>query len=368
MRLRFRPVQATLLEARILLVEDDAAIRGALADLLRREGSLVTAVAHGREALAYLRRSAAPDLILLDLMMPVMDGWEFRVEQKRDPLLAGIPVIAMSADPSAKARAIAADAYVGKPIDFDELVRRIRTVLERVAQQRAATNNRIAALGTLASGIAHEINNPLAYVMANLEVLQGRLPALEVPLTRELRELLDDTMEGAERIRRIVRQAQMVGPVQPEGLDALVTLDEALENALEQVATVLPPGTRVVKDLGATAPVRAEPARVEQLFVNLLDNAAHALPEAGGGEIRVSLKALPPDRALVEIGDSGCGIPVELRDRVFQPFFTTRPVGQGIGLGLSICAGVVTALGGEISFESEADRGTVFRVVLPVIS
>src|SRR5206468_11942375 len=135
-----------LRDVRILLVEDDPEIRDTLGDLLREEGAAVAPAAHGRDALAQLRGAAPPDVILLDLMMPVMDGWEFRVEQRADPVLACIPVIAMSADHSAKARAIAAEAYVRKPIDLDELMRRIRNVIDHATKQRLAAADRMAAL------------------------------------------------------------------------------------------------------------------------------------------------------------------------------------------------------------------------------
>jgi signal transduction histidine kinase len=370
------PRVGALNDARILVVEDDVEIRGALTDLLREEGAKVTATSQGREALALLRAGAPPDVILLDLMMPVMDGWEFRVEQRKDPLLARIPVIAMSADTSAKARAIAADATVAKPIDFDELARRIRSVIDHAARMRVAPSDRMAALGRLASGIAHEINNPLTYVMANVQVLSERLPARDTTDDAETRELLSDTMDGLERIRRIVQQVQMMAPARLDEHDTLVDLEAAIEAALVLVKADIRHFTRVVRDLSGKGRVRGDRTRVEQLFAHLLRNAAQSIVEPaapsgkGGGkcEIRVSMRALPSERALIEISDTGCGIPAELQERVFQPFFTTRPVGQGTGLGLSVCAGIVTALGGEISFESEPGRGSLFRVVVPTVA
>jgi signal transduction histidine kinase len=355
---------------RVLLVEDDAAIRDTLTELLRDEGCAVTPVSHGREALTQLRRSALPDVIVLDLMMPVMDGWEFRVEQRADPVLSRIPVIAMSADVSAKARAIAADAYVRKPIDFADLFGRIRSVVGHATRQRLAAADRMAALGTLASGFAHEINNPLTYVAANLQVLRDRLPALlNAHAAAEVRELLDDTIDGAERIRRIVKHAQMVAPVQPEERETVVDLRAALEAALTLAANEIRHRARLVREMSGNPCVRGDRGRVEQLFLNLLLNAAQAIAEghAANNEIRVSLRASPPGRALVEIADSGCGIPAEVQERVFQPFFTTKPVGQGTGLGLSICHGIVSALGGEISFESAPGSGTVFHVIIPTV-
>jgi len=183
-------------------------IREALTELLRDEGATVTPAVNGREALRELRSTRTPDLILLDLMMPVMDGWEFRVEQRADPALTHIPIIAMSADMSAKARAIAADAYMRKPLDFAELVDRIRSVADQAADQRTAAANTAAVFATMAAEIAHEINNPLTYVMANLQVLADRLPAASDPDWQEMHELIADALEGAERIRRVVKEAQ----------------------------------------------------------------------------------------------------------------------------------------------------------------
>jgi CheY-like chemotaxis protein len=202
------PLRGSLRSLRLLVVEDDDMIREALTELLRDEGALVTPASNGREALQELRSGRAPDLILLDLMMPVMDGWEFRVDQRADPALASIPIIAMSADMSAKARAIAADAYLRKPLDFSELVGRIRSVVDHAAAQRAAAADTAAAFATMAAEIAHEINNPLTYLMANLQVLAEKLPPGSDPRGQELRELIADALDGADRIRRIVKDAQ----------------------------------------------------------------------------------------------------------------------------------------------------------------
>jgi CheY-like chemotaxis protein len=207
--LAVQPLRGFLRGLRLLVVEDDEMIREALTELLRDEGAHVTPAANGREALQQLRSSHAVDLILLDLMMPVMDGWEFRVEQRADPALAPIPLIAMSADMSAKARAIAADAYLRKPLDFNELVGRIRAVVDHVVAQRAAAADTAATFATMAAEIAHEINNPLTYLMANLQVLAERLPSAEADKkSQELQELIADALDGADRIRRIVKDAQ----------------------------------------------------------------------------------------------------------------------------------------------------------------
>jgi signal transduction histidine kinase len=353
---------------RLLLVEDDSSIRLALTDMLEDEGFAVTTAINGRAALEDLRHAPPPDVIVLDLMMPVMDGWEFRVEQRSDPMLAGIPLLAMSADLSAKARAIAADGYVRKPIDFPEMLRQLHDVVGQAAKKRLAAADRMAALGTLASGIAHEINNPLTYVIANLQTLAERLPSSADHKTRELSDVVSDALDGAERIRKLVKQVQMVSPGQPRELIATVALRDVLQTALALTENQIKHRARLVTDIDQDLYLRADLERIEQLFVNLLLNAAQAIPEgnATGNEVRVNVRELPGQHAaVVEIVDTGIGIPIEVHERIFQPFFTTKAVGQGTGLGLSICRGIVTALGGQIEFQSAGARGTTFRVVLP---
>jgi CheY-like chemotaxis protein len=201
---------APLQGLRLLVVEDDETILASLCDLLREEGATLTTASNGRDALASLRASEPPDLILLDLMMPVMDGWEFRIAQRADRALAGIPIIALSADASAKARAIAADAYLRKPIDPGGLVGTIRSIVDSRAEKRRAAADTATEFALMAADIAHEINNPLTYVLANLHVLAEKFPAGSRDREQaELHDLVADAVEGAERIRRVVKQAQL---------------------------------------------------------------------------------------------------------------------------------------------------------------
>jgi signal transduction histidine kinase len=227
----------------------------------------------------------------------------------------------------------------------------------------------MAALGTLASGIAHEINNPLTYVMANLKTLATELGPGR-GRRNELSELASEALEGAERIARLIRQVQMVVFVPRDEHVAVVELRAVLLGAVASTAHEIQRRARLVLEVDVAAPLRCERGRAEQLFANLLLNAAQAIPEgdAAGNEVRVSLLTLARDRAAVEISDSGTGIPLEIRERIFQPFFTTKPVGQGTGLGLAISRAIATALGGEISFRPAPRRGTTFRVELPTTS
>jgi len=201
---------APLQGLRLLVVEDDETILASLCDLLREEGATLVTAANGRDALTTLRASEPPDLILLDLMMPVMDGWEFRIAQRADRALCSIPLIALSADSSAKARAIAADAYLRKPFELEGLVMTIRSIVDSRAEKRRAAADTAREFALMAAEIAHEINNPLTYVLANLQVLAERFPPGSTdPERAELHDLVADAVEGAERIRRVVKQAQL---------------------------------------------------------------------------------------------------------------------------------------------------------------
>jgi signal transduction histidine kinase len=380
----------------LLVVEDDADIREALDGLLSMEGFRVAGCSNGREALDWLRASPKPDIILLDLMMPIMDGWQFRVAQKDDPELATIPVLALSADSTAKAAAIDAEAYLKKPVDYDTLIATIDRLLveseHREIQARLAQTDRLTSLGTLAVGVAHEINNPLAYVLLNLGYVAEELPKLlslpprtegvaSVPddppaepiapsappsRAREVLLALDHARDGAERIRNTVRSLQTFSRPENE-MRAPLQLSRLLDATLPMVANEIRHRARLVKQYEPVPDVVANEARLGQVFLNLLLNAVQALPEehAESNEIQLLLRAPAPDRVCVEVRDNGIGIPPQIRGRIFEPFFTTKPVGIGTGLGLTICHGIVTSLGGTLSFDSEVGKGSTFRVELP---
>src|SRR3954447_6162417 len=158
---------------RVLVVDDDFDLCTSMSELLRTDGYEVDTVADGQAALEHLRRTAVPDLIVLDLMMPVKDGWQFRVEQRLDPALAAIPVLAISADGTSKAASIDADGDMAKPFQYPQFRDEIARIIE---SKRLAHLDRMASLGTLAAGIAHEINNPLTYVISNLQLLEEEIP------------------------------------------------------------------------------------------------------------------------------------------------------------------------------------------------
>ena len=237
-------------------------------------------------------------------------------------------------------------------------------------QRRLIVSDRLASVGTLAAGVAHEINNPLAYVMSNLDMaieeIQGSLGASSYVPTKELEEMLVEAREGAERVSKIVRALRTFSRADEERRTS-IELRPTLELAINMTFNEIRHRAKLVKNYGETPPIEADAARLGQVFVNLLVNAAQAIPlgAADANEIRITTSTDPTGRAVVEVRDTGAGIPDQLLGRIFDPFFTTKPVGVGTGLGLSICHSIMTAMGGDISVSSEVGRGTIFQVVIP---
>jgi PAS domain S-box-containing protein len=269
--------------------------------------------------------------------------------------------------------------YDGKP----HVIAFGRDLTERKQMQaRLLLADRMVSVGTLAAGVAHEINNPLAYVMTNLEMvgarrlppIVARLRELDSPGAPELADevvraiaMIDVAREGSERMRDIVRDLRTFTRAADEEKRASVDVRRVLDASINLAWNEIRHRARLVKEYDDVPPIVANEARLGQVFLNLLVNAAQALQVGGASEnvIRVATSTDRAGHVIVEVGDTGPGIPEEILDRIFDPFFTTKPVGVGTGLGLWICQGIVTSLGGHISAESPPGAGATFRVALP---
>jgi CheY-like chemotaxis protein/two-component sensor histidine kinase len=224
------------------------------------------------------------------------------------------------------------------------------------------------ALGTLAAAVAHEINNPLTYVMMNLETLRDRLAprAGSDPASWEEKTILEEIRSGVERVRGAVDDLRRVArPEEKPGGD--VDVRRVLELSIKLADHEIKHRARLVRDFGEIPSVTATEAALGQVFLDILINAAHAIADgaAAENEIRVVTRTDVAGRAVVEIRDTGAGMAQGIRARIFEPFFTTKAQGIGTGLGLSISYATVTSLGGFIEVESAEGRGSTFRVVLP---
>jgi PAS domain S-box-containing protein len=237
----------------------------------------------------------------------------------------------------------------------------------KAVQAQLMQSDRLASVGMVAAGVAHEINNPLAYVIAALDYLREHRDELGAPALREeVLRALAEARDGADRVRHVVRDLRTFSGLREERRTR-VELASVLEAAIHLASTQLRFRARLVRDFRPTPAVMADEARLGQVALNLLINAAQAIPEgnADANEIRVSTGTDARGRAVLAVHDTGAGIPPEVADRIFDPFFTTKPHGVGTGLGLSICRNIVLALGGDIDVESSRTGGTTLRVALP---
>lgn len=266
----------------------------------------------------------------------------------------------------------------GRHVGTLEMVRDV-TDRQRL-QAQLMVSDRMASMGTLAAGVAHEINNPLTAVIANLGFIADGLEQgaggqagvtsaedLATWLQGELTEPLADAREGAERVRLIVRDLKMFSRSSREEPTGLVDVEAVLESSLRMAWNEVRHRASVVKVYGLVPRVVANEARLGQVFLNLILNAAQALPDgrAESNEIRVSTRR-EGDRVIIEVSDTGPGIPPDIIDRIFEAFFTTKAVGVGTGLGLAISQRIVTDMGGRLTVASAPGKGSTFRVALPV--
>ncbi len=258
------------------------------------------------------------------------------------------------------------------------------------AQSRILQQEKMASIGQLAAGVAHEINNPMGFIASNLGsmnkylgrlkefiaaqdgALQSRQAENEVAdLRRRLkldfilddsRDLIAESLDGAERVKRIVQDLKSFSRVD-QSEEKPTDINDCLETTLNIIWNELKYKTTVAKEYGELPRLRCYPQQLNQVFMNLLINAAQAIEKQGEITIRTWCQK---GQILVAIGDTGCGMPPERLNRVFEPFFTTKPVGKGTGLGLSICYDIVKKHGGDIRVASEEGKGSTFTVVLPL--
>jgi signal transduction histidine kinase len=415
--------------ADVLICEDNPDMRRLLAHFVGKEFR-VRAVANGRAGLEALREKA-PDLVLTDVMMPEMSGTELCRAIKSDPETHGIPVVLVTSKAEREMKIegleLGADDYVTKPFHPRELMARVRGLvkLRRLQQELAVQNarlestnaelqatlaelreatvqlaqaERLAAVGELAAGVAHEVNNPVNFAMNSLRTLRGyvedvrsmteRVAALDLgdraALERELRELgklraslhfddltetlgelVDIVTEGLERTHRLVGDLRdLAAP--GSGRQPDVDLARGLETTLQLVKHAFQDaGVGLQVEVERPLPrLECDPSALNQVFLNLLKNAAEAL-EGHGGTVSVGA-CVSGDAVQVSVRDDGPGVAPELLPRIFEPFFSTKGAGKGAGLGLSISRRIANEHGGSLEVESSPGQGTTFTLTLPV--
>jgi signal transduction histidine kinase len=416
----------------ILIVDDKPHNLRLLCDMLRKENWKVRPVSSGMLALQ-AATTKPPDLILLDIMMPGMDGFQVCTKLKANPLTRHIPVIMVTAltDRESRLKGLEAGAadFLSKPVDQTEIIVRTRNLLlvkeyeeflknhnehlerqvkERIAelekahielrsaQARLLEQEKMATIGMLMAGIAHEINNPVGFITSNLgslkkygerltEFISGQDEAIQAgglaPLVgeqvislrhklkisrilRDLPELIEECAEGAERIKKIVQDLKCFSRTDTTD-EALTDINQCLESALAIVHNELKYKATVRCEYGELSPTIGNAQKLGQVFINLLINAGHAIDEQGEITVRTQQEN---DWIFVEISDTGCGIPEDIRQRIFEPLFTTKEIGKGTGLGLAICQEIVNKHGGKLDLVSETGKGSTFTVSIPLVT
>ena len=461
-------------QERILIIDDTSANLKLVSDLLRKARFEVQVAKSGPQALKILERTS-PDLILLDVMMPEIDGFETCRKLKAWEKTKDIPIIFMTAvtdssNPESKVKGLALGAvdYISKPIQLQEVLARVKTHLHlrfltvqlqdqnaelqqeieerkqaEAALQKSETRERekatelelvlnklrhtqtqlvqaekMSSLGKMIAGIAHEINNPISFVQGNLsparDYFQGLLDLLQLYrqtyptptpeiqqlvkkidlefLVEDWLKLMNSMQMGTERIEEIVRSLKSFSRLDEsdfklvdihEGIDSTLLI---LQNRLKAEGERKP--IEIVKDYGLLPPVNCYAGQLNQVFMNLLDNAIDAFAESAVScqllaassdtkptmdneqlttpTIRIRTEILD-NQLLISIADNGCGMSEEVRQHIFDPFFTTKPVGSGTGLGLAISYQIVVEKhSGQIICASTPAQGTEFTVKIPL--
>jgi signal transduction histidine kinase len=390
---RSRPASKPL---RLVLVEDSDDDAELVLRELRRGGFLPTCERVATQAaFKAALESAHWDVIVSDHALPGYGGLTALADLQatgRD-----IPFILVSGTigeaVAVNAMKAGAQDYVLKgdltrlPVAIDRELREwtVRADQAKMREQ-LLISERMASAGMLAAGVAHEINNPLAVAVANVDYTCGMLASLVAdaraseaartsdpaerwdgwPRFEALDESLRDASEGLQRIRDIVRDVKLFSRPHDDAACAL-DLRAVADSSLRMAHNEIRHRATLVKDYRDVPMVHANESRLGQVLLNLIVNAAQAIPEghAVANEIRVLTKTGEDGCAIVEVSDTGCGIPKEDLERIFDAFYTTKPVGVGTGLGLAICYRIVTELGGSIEVASQVGQGTVFRLLLP---
>ncbi len=415
----------------ILIVDDSSTNLSVLSQALKTAGYKVRVAMDGFSAIAMLKKceleltkNPLPELILLDVQMPGIDGFETCRQLKANPATALIPVIFMTAlaDAESKIKGLSLGAvdYITKPFEQDEVIARVnihwrlkqltdnleqqvteRTCALQQAQVQFVQQEKLSALGQLVAGVAHEINNPLSFMVSNIapakeylaemtEVLRlykknypeptpdiaTKIDDIDLEFVIEdFSHLLDSMQVGTERIKDISLSLRNFARSDVDTATA-IDLHETLDSTLLLLKHRLKnrgdrPEIEVIQNYGELPPIKCYPGPMNQVFMNLLANAIDAVEDAWEKDqrcltITISTEVLG-ESAIVRIADNGLGMTDEIQKHLFQPLFTTKAVGKGTGLGLSIAKQIVTDKhGGQLFCKSLADKGTEFAIVLPI--
>jgi two-component system NtrC family sensor kinase len=383
----------------VLLVDDVeanlVALEAVLADL---DCDLLRARSGNAALRQLLKREFA--VMLLDVQMPEMDGYEVARHSRENPATRDVPILFLTATHNTRENVLrgygsGAVDFLFKPIDSTILRSKVLVFLELYASKRQIANSKreleqtyhelraaqtqlvqsakMASLGELVAGVAHEINNPLAFAIGHLETVQRGLSRVEEAQTPDaaaanqahwakVKSRLAETDMGLKRIRELVVKLRTFSRIDG-GERGLAHLPECVDSVLTILGHRMTDAITVVKDLGQPESFECFPGLLNQALMNLIANAIDAID--GQGTVTIASRAVDGVLAIT-VTDTGPGIPLAIRQRIFEPFFTTKPVGKGTGLGLSITYSIAEEHGGTLSVETPPEGGTCMKLTLPL--
>lgn len=369
-------------DIRLLLVDDEDDFRNTLAKRLIKKGISPMQAENGEKAIAILENKRV-DVVVLDVKMPGMDGIEVLGYIKKKYPKTEVIFLTGHAATQDGVEGIKTGAfdYLSKPIEFEHLFGKIKQAHEKIKreeeklkeaefrkymEEQMVTTERLASLGTLAAGVAHEINNPLAIINESagwLKLILNKEEMAGMSRKQDFEKALNKIEIGVERAKRIT--SQLLGfAKKDDSVFAEVDLVELVEEAVHLVKReATNKDIQIVREIApATGTIWSDAYQFRQVLINLLTNAIHAT--AAGGRITIILEALG-DTVKLTVRDNGQGVPKENMKKIFEPFFSTKPPGEGTGLGLFVTRGIVEKLCGTIEVESRLGDGTSFYVNLP---
>ena len=393
----------------IFIADDNNIDRLILESALKKLGFEVVSFSTGTAIYEAIRNAGRPIVALLDWLMPDRDGVDICNELSTNPPIDLVYKIIVTSRTNKSDIAYAldngADDFVAKPFDITELRARINVGIRLLTfrQQLLESNgrllehtkhievlaadratqlihaDRLSTIGILSAGIAHEINNPTSFVAINIQTLEDNCPVLTDAVSdcatdeqkqrarffiSTIPDILKEMKNGVARISNIVTGLKTYTHAAP-GNNQHFVIDICIESALQLCSNKLKYHIKIIKEITPTPQVFGDQYQIEQVLVNLITNASDAIEETGNDGVLTISTEYKNNTVITCVRDSGPGIPINIQEKIFTPFFTTKPIGKGTGLGLSISRNIIKVHKGDLLVENHPEGGAQFTIVLP---